>query len=95
MADQDRPNQNANKDKAEGERWSPEEDSSIQSADRDEHPETQYEDEDGDNAGGITNRPFQEEIRNQEELPERGTSRDSSGNPDATRREGDYAEGKE
>ena len=93
MADQDRPNQNANKEKAEGERWSPEEESAVHSADRDENPATQYSDEDGDNAGGITNRPFQEEIRNQEEVPDRGTSRDSGGDPNATRREGDYAEG--
>ena len=90
MADQDRPNQNANKDKAEGERWRSEE-NTVANVDR-EHPESLYEGEDADDAGGITNRPLTEEIRNQQELPERGTNRDSRGNPDATRREGDYGE---
>lgn len=89
MADQDRPNQNANKSKAEGERWNSDDDT-VRNADRDENPERLYNEDDGDNAGGITNRPLSDEISNQEDLPERGTSRDSSGNPDATRREGDY-----
>lgn len=91
MADQDRPNQNANKSKAEGERWSSDDDT-VRNADRDENPERLYSEDDGDNAGGITNRPLSDEISNQEDLPERGTSRDSSGDPAATRREGDYVE---
>jgi hypothetical protein len=91
MADQDRPNQSANKDKAEGERWSSEE-NTIRNADRDENPEQLYDAEDAGDAGGITNRPLAEEIRNQEEIPARGTNRDSSGDPDATRREGDYGD---
>ena len=78
MADQDRPNQNANKSKAEGE--------------RDIHPERLYDDEDSDNAGGITNRPLSDEIGNQQALPERGTSKEQTRNPDATRKEGDYEE---
>jgi hypothetical protein len=91
MADQDRPNQNANKDKAEGERWSPEE-PAVENAARDENPAELYEEgKDSDNAGGITNRPLDEEVGNQEGLPDRGTNRDSRGNPDATRREGDDA----
>ena len=92
MADQDRPNQSANKSKAEGERWSSDE-NTIRNADRDEAPELQYDENDTDDAGGITNRPLSEEIRNQEDLPARGTARDSSGDPNATRPEGDYAEG--
>jgi hypothetical protein len=91
MADQDRPSQNANRDKAEGERWSSEE-NTVRNADRDENPEELYDPEDTDDAGGITNRPLSEEIGNQGELPARGTSRDSSGDPDATRPEGDYGE---
>ena len=91
MADQDRPNQSANKSKAEGERWSSDE-NTIRNADRDEAPEQQYDETDSDKASGITNRPLSEEIRNQEELPTRGTARDSSGDPNATEREGDYAE---
>jgi len=94
MADQDRPNQNANKNKAEGERWSSESDT-VRHADQDENPERLYDDEDSDNAGGITNRPLSEEIGNQESLPGRGTNRDRTGNPDATRTEGDYTENEE
>ena len=45
-----------------------------------------------DDAGGITNRPLSDEIGNQESLPERGTSRDRTRNPDSTRPEGDYME---
>lgn len=77
MADQDRPNQTANKSKAEGERWQPDPDPG-QDADRDEAPERLYPDNDADSAGGITNRPLSQEIGNQEALPERGTSRDRS-----------------
>lgn len=89
MADQDNPNQNANKSKAEGERWTADEAGAV-NADRDTHPERQYENNDTDNAGGITNRPLSDEIENQESLPERGTNRDETGNPGARRQEGDY-----
>ncbi len=91
MAKQDQPNQNANKPKAEGERWSPEE-TSVREADRDESPVQQYDGDDTDDAGGISNRPLSKEISNQEDLPARGTARDSSGDPDATRTEGDHGE---
>lgn len=70
MADKDTPNRPANKDKAEGERWSSEQNvipDSESSTSRD------YED-DGDNAGGITNRPLGEELDNQNSLPDRGNS---------------------
>jgi hypothetical protein len=73
MADKDTPNRAANKDKAEGERWQSEEGvipNSESSTDR------RYKDEDGDNAGGITNRPIGEEIDNQNTLPDRGRSQD-------------------
>ena len=91
MADQDWPNQNADKSKAEGERWQSDSDT-VGNADRDERPERLYEDEDADNAGGITNRPLAEEVDNQESLPQRGTKRDQTRNPDATRPEGDNGE---
>jgi hypothetical protein len=91
MADQDRPNRAGGKDKAEGERWSSEE-NTIRNADRDENPERLYDDRDGDDASGITNRPLSEEVDNQESLPERGTNRERTRNPDATRPEGDYTE---
>ena len=91
MADQDRPNQSANKSKAEGERWSSD-DNTVRNADRDETPEQQYDENDADDAGGITNRPLSEEVSNQKDLPTRGTARDSSGDPNATEPEGDYAE---
>ena len=91
MAEQDRPNQAANKSKAEGERWRSEPDT-VRQADRDENPERLYDDADGDDAGGITNRPLSEEVDNQEALPERGTTRDRTRNPDSTRPEGDFSE---
>ena len=71
MADKDNPNRAANKDKAEGERWTSEEGvipNSESSTDR------RYRDENGDDAGGITNRGIGEEIDNQNALPERGRS---------------------
>ena len=91
MADQDRPNQNANKSKAEGDRWASKPDT-VRDADRDEDPKRLYDAEDGDNAGGISNRPLSQEVGNQEALPRRGTNRDETRNPDATRPEGDYTE---
>lgn len=91
MAKQDWPNQNANKSKAEGDRWESDPDT-VGNADRDENPERLYEDAGTDDAGGITNRPLSQEIGSQEALPERGTNRDRTGNPDATRPEGDYTE---
>jgi hypothetical protein len=81
MADSNTPNQNANKSKAEGERWSAEQTSATRAADRNDIAGN-YADENGDNAGGITNRPFDQEVDNQEALPHRGRSRDESGNRD-------------
>lgn len=85
MADNDTPNRAANKDKAEGERWKSEEGmipNSESSTDR------RFKDENGDNAGGITNRPIGEEIDNQNALPDRGRSQDDElvrGNEDIER----------
>ena len=91
MAHQDSPKQNADRARADGERWSSEP-AGIRKADRDEHPERLYEDEDTDNAGGIINRPLSEEIDSQEGLPARGTNRDSTRDPEATEPQGDYTE---
>ena len=74
MANPESPNQAANKSKAEGERWTSEPDS-VEQADRDT-PVADYPQDDGDNAGGITNRTFDEEVDNQESLPPRGMSKD-------------------
>jgi hypothetical protein len=38
-----------------------------------------YRDENGDNAGGITNRPLDEEIDDQQALPKRGQSQPGAG----------------
>lgn len=93
MAEQDRPNQNANKSKAEGERFSEQERKNVTNADRDAHPERLYDEDDSDNAGGITNRPLSDEIGNQQSLPERGTAKDQTRNPGSLRQEGDHEEG--
>ena len=70
MPDRDKPNQNANKSKAEGERWTSDADS-VNKVDYDV-PAENYPPDDGENAGGITNRPLDEEMDNQESLPARG-----------------------
>ena len=74
MADPNMPNQASNKSKAEGERWQSESDT-VENADRTENPERLYDDEDSDDAGGITNRPLSEEVANQASLPARGAER--------------------
>jgi hypothetical protein len=91
MADQNSPNSAAGRHQAGGERWSSEQ-NTVRNADRDEIPERLYDDRDGDDAGGSTNRPLSEEVDSQESLPGRGTNRERTRNPDATRREGDYTE---
>jgi hypothetical protein len=66
MAEQDKSKQ----EKAEGSRETVNANLDDYGAERD-----RYEDRD-ENAGGITNRPLDEEIENQQELPERGGSKD-------------------
>jgi hypothetical protein len=68
MADQNMPNEASRKSKAEGERWTPES----------EHAGSEQRSgyrESAEGAAGITNRPLDEEIANQESLPGRGESR--------------------
>ena len=67
--DQDTPNQAANKSKAEGERWESDSET-IERRDR--------IDAGKDDSGGITNRPLDEEMDNQDRLPDRGESRDNA-----------------
>jgi len=50
------------------ETWSSEEDT-VEKADRNNYPADETSD-----AGGISNRPLDEEIENQEAVPERGTT---------------------
>lgn len=61
MADNTEPNRAANKDKAEGDRSTAEQD---------------YDRTSEEGAGGITNRPLDEEIENQEAVPDRGHRKD-------------------
>jgi hypothetical protein len=63
--DLDKPNQNANKEQAEGSR-----DNVVGNRDRNQAGQ----------GGGITNRPLDREQREQEEVPPRGQSRDEDSN---------------
>jgi hypothetical protein len=75
------PNPASKKDVAEGERWSSDQDS-VEDADRDMESMERGASE----AGGITNRPLDEENENQEALPRRGESRiEHPGNKDVER----------
>ena len=77
MADQNTSNPEKNRDKAEGDRRTVED--TLGAGQDERNPEERY---DGATAsgGGITNRPLDEEIENQEALPERGQAKDDSGN---------------
>ena len=67
MADQNTPNDASRKSKAEGDRWSPD------SENADTGQRSGYTiDEQG---AGITNRPLEDELENQESLPARGESK--------------------
>jgi hypothetical protein len=61
MADQDIPSRASNMEKAEGDRKNNE-----------DAPETRY---DGRGGAGITNRPLDEEVENQKEVPPRGDAK--------------------
>ena len=67
--DQDQPNQNANKEPAEGSR-------ETVGGNQDDVRQGQ----DRDNAGGITNRPLDREQQEQSELPPRGQAKDEERN---------------
>jgi hypothetical protein len=74
MADNNTPSRSANMEKAEGDRSTAEQ--NIKQSESGSG--ASYRDENGDNAGGITNRPLDQEIENQAELPNRGKSKDES-----------------
>ena len=61
MADQDTPTRSSNMEKAEG--------------DREDAPETRPESNYEERGAGITNRPLDEEIENQQDVPARGESK--------------------
>jgi hypothetical protein len=73
--DRNTPNQTSNKSKAEGERWSSEDDT-VERQDRSRSSDDRMTE--GDEGGGITNRPLDEEMENQDRLPERGDSREGA-----------------
>jgi hypothetical protein len=64
MANKNVPNDASAKSQAEGDRW----ESDSETVER-------YDETTGDEGGGITNRPVDEEIENQAAVPERGKSR--------------------
>jgi hypothetical protein len=72
MTDKDTPNRAANKDKAEGDRSTAQQNIAVPNSES--STDRGYSDANGDNAGGITNRPLDEEVENQNALPERGLS---------------------
>ena len=72
MADNNTPSRSANMEKAEGDRSTAEKNISKSES----GSGASYRDENGDNAGGITNRPLDQEVENQAELPDRGQSED-------------------
>ena len=74
MADKTTPSRSANMEKAEGNRSTAEQ--NIQQSESGSG--ASYRDENGDNAGGITNRPLDEEIDNQAELPHRGQGKNET-----------------
>ena len=72
MADNNTPSRAANMEKAEGDRSTAEKNINESES----GSGARYRDENEDNAGGITNRPLDEEIDNQADLPHRGQSKD-------------------
>jgi hypothetical protein len=72
MADKDTPNRAANQEKAEGDRSTVDENAAIPNSES--STDRKYNVGIGDNTGGITNRPLDEEIENQNALPDRGLS---------------------
>ena len=72
MEDEQRiPNQAANQEQAEGSRETVNDESASEERDRFDNSDTQSGDR-SEQAGGITNRPLDEEIANQREVPARG-----------------------
>ena len=86
MADMATPTRAANQEKAEGDRSTAEHNRDVPNSES--STDRGYSDTDGDNAGGITNRSLDEEVENQNALPERGLSQEDEqmgGNEDIER----------
>ena len=79
MDDKNTPNPSANQSKAEGERWNSNADT-VGQRDRDSQGSQDRETghTGGPDAGGITNRPLDEEDANQAAVPPRGESREGA-----------------
>ena len=71
MAEMNRPKESAKTNTSQGDGWRSDPDTVERSAD--EAPAENYPDDDSDNAGGISNRPLDEEVDNQTSLPPRAT----------------------
>jgi hypothetical protein len=69
------PNKAANKEKAEGDRWTSEA-NTVERRDRESGAADRMND--SGEGGGITNRPLDEEEANQEAVPDRGQSREGA-----------------
>ncbi len=83
MADETTASRSANMEKAEGNRSTAEE--NIHESESSSG--AGYQDENGDNAGGITNRPLDQEVANQAALPQRGENKpENRGGTDDTER---------
>ena len=82
--DQERPNQNANKEQAEGSRETisanEAREESQKPRPRDAGERNEYPRQDGEQGGGITNRPLDRELQEQAEVPGRGQTKDEDRN---------------
>ena len=79
MADNQGPNRHADMEKAEGDRSTAEYNAAESTAavpNSESSTDRKYNIGIGDNTGGITNRPLDEEVENQNALPERGLSQE-------------------
>jgi hypothetical protein len=72
MGDKQTTNRAANRKETEGDRATVEHAAAVPNSES--STERGYRNADGDNAGGITNRPLDEEVENQNALPDRGLS---------------------
>jgi hypothetical protein len=92
MDDKTNPSQSANKSKAEGDRWGSKPDT-VEQQDRDRQGSRDQTPgyTSGTNAGGITNRPLEEEDENQAAVPDRDESREgmSAGRSDKDKERSD------
>jgi hypothetical protein len=82
--DQDRPNQNANKEPAEGSRETVSS-NQDEGAKREPRPgdagqSNEYPRHEGEQGGGITNRPLDRELQEQSEVPSRGQTKEEDRN---------------